>query len=136
MWRSDDGGAHWRLMSRNTLINQRPFYMSRLDVDPGDRNHVVFWSEDLIETRDGGNTFHDVSTAVHQDHHGSWISRDGRRIIEADDGGAPIPVDGGKTWDWRFNVMLAQIYHVGLDDRKPFHVCAAMQDDDSFCAPI
>jgi photosystem II stability/assembly factor-like uncharacterized protein len=135
LWRSDDAGAHWRLMSRNTLIDQRPFYMSRLDVDPSDRNHVVFSSENLIETRDGGKTFHDISTAVHQDHHGAWISRDGRRIIEADDGGAPISVDGGKTWDWRFNVTLAQIYHVGLDDRKPFHVCAAMQDDDSFCAP-
>ena len=34
MWRSDDGGAHWRLMTRDTLVNQRPFYMSRLAVDP------------------------------------------------------------------------------------------------------
>ncbi|MBV9333803.1 MAG: glycosyl hydrolase, partial [Candidatus Eremiobacteraeota bacterium] len=104
LWRSDDGGAHWRLMTRDTLVNQRPFYMSRLAIDPSDPNHVFFSSEDLIETRDGGATYRDVRSAVHQDHHGLWISRDGRRIIEANDGGAPISIDGGKTWDWRFNV--------------------------------
>ena len=134
LWRSDDGGTHWRMMSDDTLIDQRPFYMSRLSVDPRNADHVFFASENLIETRDGGKTFDDVSSAVHQDHHGFWISRDGRRLIEADDGGAPISIDGGKTWDWRFNVDLAQIYHIGYDDRNPYHVCAAIQDNDSFCA--
>ncbi|MEO6835832.1 MAG: hypothetical protein ABI231_08000, partial [Candidatus Tumulicola sp.] len=135
LWRSDDGGTHWTMMSRDTLIDQRPFYMSRLAVDPRKPNHVFFASENLLETHDGGKTFDDVATAVHQDHHGFWISHDGRRIIETDDGGAPISIDGGKTWDWRFNVDLAQIYHVGYDDQNPYHVCAAMQDDDSYCAP-
>lgn len=135
LWRSDDGGVHWRMMSGDTLIDQRPFYMSRLDVDPANRDHVYFSSENLIETRDGGKTFHDMANAVHQDHHGLWISRDGKRLIEADDGGAPVSVDFGRTWDWRFNVTLAQIYHVSFDDQNPYHVCAAMQDDDSFCAP-
>ncbi len=135
LWRSDDAGAHWREMSNDTLIDQRPFYMSRLIVDPTDADRVFFASENLIETQDGGKTFTDVASAVHQDHHGFWISRDGRRLIEADDGGAPISIDGGKTWDWRFNVDLAQIYHVGYDDQNPYHVCAAMQDDDSYCAP-
>ncbi len=135
LWRSDDGGGHWRLMSRDTLIDQRPFYMSRLEVDPSNRDRVFFSSENLLETRDGGKTFHDVADAVHQDHHGLWISHDGKRVIEADDGGAPISIDGARTWDWRFNVTLAQIYHVGYDEQNPYHVCAAMQDDDSFCAP-
>lgn len=135
LWRSDDGGSHWRMMSRDTLIDQRPFYMSRLAVDPRDRDRVFFASENLIETRDGGTTFRDVHSAVHQDHHDFWISHDGRRIIEADDGGAPISVDGGVTWDWRFNVVLAQTYHVGYDDRVPYSVCGAFQDNDSYCGP-
>jgi photosystem II stability/assembly factor-like uncharacterized protein len=135
IWRSDDGGNSWKLLSKDTLIDQRPFYMSRLAVDPSNADRVFFASENLLETRDGGATFEDVADAVHQDHHGFWISRDGRRIIEANDGGAPISIDGGKTWDWRFNVDLAQIYHVGYDDRDPYDVCAAMQDDDSYCGP-
>jgi photosystem II stability/assembly factor-like uncharacterized protein len=135
LWRSDDEGAHWRLMSRDTIVDQRPFYMSRLEVDPSNANHVLFASEDLMETRNGGRTFRDVASAVHQDHHGFWISRDGRRIIDADDGGAPISVDGGETWDWRFNVTLGQIYHIGYSDENPYSVCAALQDNDSFCGP-
>ena len=135
LWRSDDGGAHWRRMTRDTLVNQRPFYMSRLAVDPSNSDRVFFSSEDLIETRDGGKTYDDVETAVHQDHHGLWISRDGRRIIEADDGGAPISIDAGKTWDWRYNVALAQIYRVGYDDQNPYRVCGGIQDNDSYCGP-
>src|SRR5579872_5499641 len=135
LWRSDDAGAHWRLLSKDTLIDQRPFYMSRLIVDPTNANHVFFASENLIETRDGGKTFTDVSQALHQDHHGFWISRNGKRLIEADDGGAPISIDGGNTWDWRYNVVLAQTYHLGYDDRNPYTVCGAFQDNDSFCGP-
>lgn len=135
LWRSDDSGSHWRRISGDTLIDQRPFYMSRLEVDPRNASHVYFSSENLVQTHDGGKTFQDIASAVHQDHHGLWISRDGRRLIEADDGGAPISVDGGVTWDWRFNVPLAQIYHVGYDRQTPYRLCAAMQDDDSFCAP-
>ena len=135
LWRSDDAGAHWKLMQRDTLVDQRPFYMSRLEVDPSNRDHVYFASENLIETRDGGKTIADVQGAVHQDHHGFWISRNGKRIIEADDGGAPISVDGGETWDWRYNVVLAQIYHLGYDEQTPYRICGALQDNDSFCAP-
>jgi len=135
LWRSDDGGTHWRLMTRDTLVNQRPFYMSRLAVDPSNRDHVFFSSEDLIETRDGGKTYHDVLGAVHQDHHGLWISHDGKRIIEANDGGAPISIDGGQTWDWRFNVVLAQIYRLGYDSQNPYRLCGGIQDNDSYCGP-
>jgi photosystem II stability/assembly factor-like uncharacterized protein len=135
LWRSDDDGSHWRLMSADTLVNQRPFYMSRLEIDPSNPNHVFFSSEDLIETRDGGITFDDVRSAVHQDHHGLWISHDGRRIIEANDGGAPISIDGGRTWDWRFNVVLAQIYRIGYDGENPYRVCGGIQDNDSYCGP-
>ena len=135
LWRSDDAGAHWRLMSSDTIVDQRPFYMSRLEVDPTNRDHVFFASENLIETRDGGKTLRDLHNALHQDHHGFWISRDGRRVIEADDGGAPISVDGGASWDWRYNVTLAQIYHLGYDEQTPYRVCGALQDNDSFCGP-
>ncbi len=136
LWRSDDAGAHWRMMSRDTLVDQRPFYMSRLVVDPANRDHVFFASENLIETRDGGKTIREIHQAVHQDHHDFWISRDGHRIIEADDGGAPISVDGGRTWDWRFNVVLAQTYHVGYDNQNPYNACGGFQDNDSYCGPV
>ncbi len=135
LWRSDDGGDHWRLMTRDTYVNQRPFYMSRLEVDPTNPDHVFFSSEDLVESHDGGKTFFNNVTAVHQDHHALWIASDGRRMIEGNDGGAPISLDAGTTWDWRYNVTLAQIYHVGYDLATPYAVCGGMQDNDSYCGP-
>ncbi|MDE2483329.1 MAG: hypothetical protein KGN02_14215, partial [bacterium] len=34
LWRSDDAGATWKLVSSNTLVDQRPFYFSHIEVDP------------------------------------------------------------------------------------------------------
>jgi photosystem II stability/assembly factor-like uncharacterized protein len=135
LWRSDDAGASWRLISRDTALNQRPFYMSRLEVDPHDANHVFFLSEDLYESKDGGATFHALTGAVHQDHHAMWIARDGRRMIEGDDGAAPISLDGGAIWTWGYNIAIGQVYRLGLDRENPYHVCGGLQDNDAFCGP-
>lgn len=135
LWRSADGGDTWKLITRDSYVNQRPFYMSRLEVDPRNPDHLFFLSEDLIESTDGGQTFHNTDNQTHQDHHAMWIAADGMRMIEGNDGGAPISVNGGKTWDWRYNVPIAQIYHVGYDMGLPYQVCGGMQDNDSYCGP-
>jgi photosystem II stability/assembly factor-like uncharacterized protein len=135
LWRSDDAGAHWRLMNRDDALNQRPFYMTRLEVDPRNADHVYFMSEDLFESKDGGKTFSQLKSALHQDHHALWLAADGKRMIEADDGGAPISVDGGDTWEWRYNIAIGQIYHLGYDTQNPYHICGGFQDNDSFCGP-
>lgn len=135
LWRSADGGDHWHLIARDNYINLRPFYMSRLEVDPRDPNHVFFLSEDLIESHDGGRTFRIVDRQTHQDHHGMWIAANGLRLIEANDGAAPISLDGGKIWDWRNNVSISQIYRVGYDMDTPYTVCGGIQDNDSYCGP-
>jgi len=134
-WRSDDGGDTWRKISDDTELNQRPFYNSRVSVDPTDPDHVYFSAENLMETRDGGKTYRELRGAIHQDHHGLWIARNGKRMIDANDGGAPISLDAGIVWDWRANLTIAQIYHVGFDDRNPYDVCGGLQDNDAFCGP-
>jgi photosystem II stability/assembly factor-like uncharacterized protein len=135
LWRSRDGGDSWTMVSADTYVNQRPFYMSHVAVDPRDPNHVLAESEDLAQSHDGGVTFANVDGAVHQDHHDLWWSRDGKRLIEADDGGAPISLDRGVTWLWRFNVPIGQVYHLGYDTQVPYQVCGGMQDNDAFCGP-
>src|SRR5450755_2287298 len=135
LWRSDDGGATWTLASHDTEVNQRPFYMSRIAVDPTNADHIFAMSENLMESTDAGVHFHEVSGAVHQDHHDMWIASDGVRMIEASDGGAPISRDGGKTWDERYNFARGQLYHIGFDGQNPYQVCGGLQDNDSFCGP-
>jgi photosystem II stability/assembly factor-like uncharacterized protein len=135
LWRSDDAGTTWKLVSSDTEVDQRPFYMSRLAVDPANANHVFAMSENFMESDDGGYHFHEVSGAVHQDHHDVWIASSGLRMIEASDGGSPISLDGGKTWDERYNTARGQFYHIGYDLENPYHVCGGLQDNDSFCGP-
>jgi hypothetical protein len=47
---------------------------------------------------DGGKTW-DRLNAPHGDHHGLWVDpHDSNRMINGNDGGATISVDGGKNW--------------------------------------
>ena len=135
LWRSDDSGLTWQLVNNDSALNQRPFYMSRLEVDPRNADHVFFLSEDLFESIDSGRTFRQLVNSPHQDHHALWIASNGTRMIEGDDGGAPISLDGGNTWEWRYNISIGQIYRLGLDHGNPYRVCGGFQDNDSFCGP-
>ena len=135
LWRSDDGGDHWQLVSSNTLINERPFYYSRIVVDPHDANHLFSVSVELAESSNGGKAWHLSGQHVHGDHHDLWIARDGNVIFDGNDGGPAISRDGGRTWDWRKTLTTAQVYHIGYDRRRPYNVCAGLQDNGTWCGP-
>jgi photosystem II stability/assembly factor-like uncharacterized protein len=135
LWRSDDGGTNWKLTSSNTLINERPFYYSRVVVDPHDANHLFSVSVLLAESTNGGKTWHVSGKRLHGDHHDLWISADGRSIVEGNDGGVALSHDGGATWSWRNVLPIAQFYHVAYDLRTPYAVCGGLQDNGAWCAP-
>jgi photosystem II stability/assembly factor-like uncharacterized protein len=135
LWRSDDAGASWSFVSKDSLINQRPFYFSRVHVDPANADHVFADSVYIIESGDGGKTWKQSGKRLHNDHHAMWIAADGRRILSGGDGGAELSQDGGRTWVRMNYAPLAQAYHVGYDLQDPYHVCASTQDDGTFCGP-
>ena len=135
LWRSDDGGTTWRMTSDNTLIDERPFYYSRVFVDPANRDHAFATSVKLAETTDGGTTWQLSGKRLHGDHHAVWFANDGRTVYEANDGGAGISRDGGATWEWRNDVPIGQAYRVALDAREPYGICVGLQDNGSWCGP-
>jgi photosystem II stability/assembly factor-like uncharacterized protein len=136
LWRSDDGGANWTLTSKNTLINERPFYYSRIVVDPQNPDHLFSVSVLLAESTNGGKTWHVSGKTLHGDHHDLWISSNGKTILEGNDGGAAISRDGGASWSWRNVLPISQFYHVSYDTRMPYHVCGGLQDNGGWCAPV
>ncbi len=135
LWRSDDGGANWVKTSSNTLIDERPFYYSRVVVDPHDENHLFSVSVLLAESTNGGKTWHVSGKRLHGDHHDLWIAAGGRTILEANDGGAAVSRDGGGTWEWRNVIPIEQFYHVAYDTRAPYRVCGGLQDNGAWCGP-
>lgn len=135
LWRSDDGGATWRMVSANTLIDERPFYYTHVFVDPTNADHLWTLSVHVAVSFDGGKTWKTGARGVHGDNHAMWISRDAKRIIEANDGGASFSFDDGATWQMPHNLPIAQLYHVGYDRERPYRVCAPLQDNGVWCAP-
>jgi photosystem II stability/assembly factor-like uncharacterized protein len=135
LWRSDDAGVHWRMTSDDTLVDQRPFYFSHIAVDPKNPNHVYAVSEMLAESKDGGRKFKEIAKDVHVDYHAIWIAPNNpKRIITGEDGGYALTTDLNH-WSFSRNLTIGQIYHVGLSDENPYHLCVAFQDNGGFCGP-
>jgi photosystem II stability/assembly factor-like uncharacterized protein len=135
LWRSDDAGAHWSMVSGDTLVDQRPFYFTHIAVDPKNPNHVYAVSEMLSESKDGGRKFDEIAKGVHVDYHAIWIDpTNPKRIIVGEDGGYALTADL-EHWSFSRNLTIGQIYHVGLSDENPYRVCVAFQDNGGFCGP-
>ncbi len=123
------------MISNNTLMDERPFYYTHVYVDPTDQNHVWTLSVHVAVSKDGGKTWKVGARGVHGDNHAMWISKDAKRIIEANDGGPSFSFDNGNSWSMPHNLPIAQLYHIGYDRQNPYHVCAPLQDNGVWCAP-
>jgi len=136
LWRSDDGGRLWQLVSHNRDLAGRSAYYSRCAVSPDDEDEAYFLAAAYSVTRDGGFTAgrHGRQWAGF-DHHDIWIDpTDGDRMIVGHDGGVSISRNRGKTWQ-RVQLPIAQMYHVTVDDAIPYHVMGNRQDGPSARGP-
>jgi len=136
LWRSDDAGENWTMVSSNTLVDQRPFYFSHIAVDPKNPDIVYGVSEALSKSTNGGKTFKEIADNVHVDYHAIWIApNDPTRIITGEDGGYALTLDDGDNWFFSANLPIAQVYRVGLSNENPYWVCGGLQDNNGWCAP-
>ena len=136
LWRSDDGGGNWTMVSDDSLVNARPFYFSHIAVDPKNPNRVYAISFQFMLSTDGGKTFKDVSQNLHPDFHAIWIApNDPDRVILGEDGGYVLTLDGGQNWFFSANLPIGQIYRVGLGTDNPYSVCVGLQDNSGWCGP-
>ena len=120
LFRSDDAGGHWRVISQDGRLRQRAWYFSKIYADPKAVDTVYGLNTGMLRSTDGGKTFNLVS-ATHGDHHDLWIDPvNALTLINANDGGASVSLDGGKTWSTQDNQPTAQFYHVATDSRWPY----------------
>ena len=128
IFRSDDGGATWTHTTGDRNLRQRAWYFSRLQADPKDANVVYALNVQWYRSSDGGRTFVPMPT-THADHHDLWIAPDDpNRMILGNDGGAAVSTDGGRSWT-ETDQPTAQFYRVALDNRFPFFIYGAQQDN-------
>jgi photosystem II stability/assembly factor-like uncharacterized protein len=133
-WSSEDGGAHWRLVSDKHVLAQRPYYFTQFTVDPKNPKHIFFMSIVPNESADGGKTLQKMHTNGY-DHHQMWIDPVyGKRAIIAADAGVRLSLDGGKTWRDP-QLIVSQPYHISVDDEIPYTICGEFQDPGAVCGP-
>src|SRR5664279_2602630 len=135
LYRSEDAGATWSLVNGAGNLITRPFYYTTLGVDPHDANLVLVGNEGWFKSTDGGKSFR-PSPAPHGDHHDVWINPLNSQImIQSNDGGANVSLDGGRTWSTQMNQPTAEIYQVAVDDEYPYRVYGAQQDNTTVIVP-
>lgn len=133
LWRSDDGGTEWSLISSDPLMDERPFYYSKIFADPVNPDRLFAESVHMTVSTDGGKRFTITGRGTHGDHHAMWISADGKRIIEGDDGGVNLSFDGGDSWQWQKVLPISQLYHIGYSRGLAYRVCGGLQDNGNWC---
>lgn len=136
VWRSDDRGDTWHMVTAQSDVNSRPFYFTDLRVDPTTSERVYALSGRLMVSDDGGRTWRQLGQDIHPDHHALWIDPDDPdRIIDGNDGGVFVTYDRGRNFEYLNRVPLGQFYQIGADMRDPYYVCGGLQDNGIWCGP-
>ncbi|MEO5567507.1 MAG: sialidase, partial [Gemmatimonadaceae bacterium] len=137
LWRSENGGDTWALISRDRNAMGRAHYYSRIVVNPDNADEAYFLTASYARTLDGGATITVLGggAAPGGDHHDVWVDpTNGNRQIVAHDQGLSITQNRGRTW-YRQRLLNAQIYHVTVDNEIPYNVLGNKQDEPSYRGP-
>ncbi len=135
VFRSDDAGASWTRTNEDADLTQRPWYYHHIFADPADVNTVYVLNVRFWKSTDGGVTFEQMAVP-HGDNHDLWIDPDNpMRMAEANDGGATISFNGGRSWSDLMNQPTAQLYHVAVDNGFPYRLYASQQDNTTISVP-
>ncbi|RIK35781.1 MAG: glycosyl hydrolase, partial [Chloroflexi bacterium] len=135
LFRSDNYGDSWSRGSEDRDLRTRAWYYHHIYADPQDADVVWVLNVDAWRSIDGGNTF-SVVQVHHGDTHALWIDpRDPQRMIMGDDGGAEVSYTGGASWSTILNQATSEFYHVTVDNRVPYRVYGAQQDNTTISVP-
>ena len=129
---SDDAGSTWKMVNDDRRLRQRAFYYTRIYADPQAKDTVYVLNTGLYRSTDAGKSIRGI-TVPHGDNHDLWIApNDTARLINSNDGGGNVSVNGGVTWTDQ-DFPTAQFYSVFTTAHVPYHVCGAQQDNSTAC---
>ncbi|HQT94182.1 MAG TPA: hypothetical protein PK435_06090 [Thermoanaerobaculaceae bacterium] len=135
LYLSDDFGKTWKQVNDEHKIRERAWYYSWVYPDPKDADALWLPNVALHHSVDGGRTFSEVADP-HGDDHDLWIDPDNpERMIMGNDGGATVTFNSGRSWSTLDNQPTAQFYRVATDNRFPYWVYGAQQDNSTVAIP-
>ncbi len=128
---SNDAGKSWSMASGDNRLVQRAWYYTEVFTDPNDENTVYVMSAPALRSIDGGKTWETLS-GTHGDYHDLWINpNNSNNMVIANDGGAAISFNFGKTWSSQDIMPTAQFYRISVDNLFPYNIYGGQQDNTS-----
>ncbi|GAB5523958.1 MAG: hypothetical protein Roseis2KO_18300 [Roseivirga sp.] len=131
LYKSDNGGKSWKLVNPDRLLRARSWYYMHIQAHPTEKESVFVMNAPVLQSTDGGRTFVNMR-APHGDNHQIWVNPDQPQyMINANDGGANVSINGGLDWSRQDNQPTAQFYRVNADNQFPYRVYGGQQDNSS-----
>ena len=135
IYRSDDAGKTWKRTNKENKLRQRAWYYTHVVADPQNPNTVYALNTRLYRSIDAGKTF-EVIQVPHGDVHDLWINPHNTDImVVANDGGAQVTLNHGKSWSTYYNQPTAELYGVVVDNGFPYRLYGAQQDNTTISVP-
>ena len=136
LYRSDDAGESFVVADTTTRgLITRPFYYTNVDADPRNADVVYVGTEGFYKSTDAGRSWKTLDTP-HGDNHDIWINpNDSDVMIQANDGGVNVSLDGGRSWSTQYNQPTAELYQVYVDNQFPYRLYGAQQDNTTLILP-
>ena len=131
LYRSDDRGESFRHVSHKQELTDRGFYYTNVHADPQNVDKVYVMSTRFYRSNNAGEKWTQLRVP-HGDNHDIWINpNDSSLMIQANDGGANVSFNGGKTWTHQYGQPTAEIYQVEVDNQYPYWLYGGQQDNYS-----
>lgn len=131
VYRSNDSGKTWTQTTKDRVTVARAWYYIEIFADPNNEDVVYVLNAPMLKSIDGGRTFKSIRNP-HGDQHHMWINpNNSSNILLANDGGACVTFNGGKTWSSQQNQATAQFYRVITDNQFPYFVYGGQQDNST-----
>jgi len=113
------------------------YYFGLIAVDPSDATRLVIGGVPLLESTDGGATWASIAQDnVHVDHHHIWINPNNpEHIINGNDGGINVTLDGGEHWTSCNSPAVGQFYAIAVDNAEPYRIYGGLQDNGTWRGP-
>jgi photosystem II stability/assembly factor-like uncharacterized protein len=135
VYRSDDQGESFKLVSNKKELTDRPFYYCNIDANPLNADVIFVMATNFYKSKDAGKKWAEINPP-HGDNHDMWINpTDTSQFIQSNDGGANITTNGGKSWSTQHNQPTAELYQVEVDDQYPYWLYAGQQDNSTISVP-
>jgi photosystem II stability/assembly factor-like uncharacterized protein len=137
LFRSDDRGDHFHMMTKNPAVVGRGLYYSHITIDPTDENRIYSIGMQLMTSIDAGHTWRRIAGTIHGDYHTVWVDpKNPSRVWIGEDGGIAVSYDRAETWEAILNFAAGQFYQIHADNRWPFYyIQGGLQDNGTWSGP-